>query len=78
MFSILLNAAPFILADTGAGDPFHITDAERAACTQDAERLCADTYPDERKLLVCLKANKTSLSATCRPIFDAGLKKRGL
>ena len=30
-------------------DQMHITGAEKAACTQDALRLCSGTYPDEEK-----------------------------
>ena len=59
-------------------DRYKITAAERAACTPDAERLCIDAYPDEDKLMGCMKANRTALSPTCGAAFDAGLKKRGL
>ena len=78
MLPVLLITAPLVLAATETSDPFRITDAERAACTLDAERLCAAAYPDERKLLLCLKTNKASLSASCLPVFEAGLKRRGL
>ncbi len=62
----------------GAADAFHVTEAEKAACTQDAERLCASAYPDEQKLLACMKANRASLGPTCLPVFDAGMKRRGM
>ncbi len=61
-----------------AADVFHITEAEKAACTQDAERLCSSAYPDEQQLLACLKANRAALGPACRPVFDAGLTRRGL
>lgn len=61
-----------------AADTFHLSETEKAACTSDAQRLCASTYPDEQQLLVCMKANRASLGQTCLPVFDAGLKRRGL
>lgn len=59
-------------------DPFHVTDAEKAACTSDAVRFCYGTYPDESKLLTCMKQNRSALSDTCRMAFDAGVKRRRL
>ena len=66
------------LVKASASDTFHLSEAEIAACTSDAERLCASTYPDEQQLLICMKANRASLGQTCLPVFDAGLKRRGL
>lgn len=57
---------------------YHITEAEKAACTSDAERFCSGTYPDESKLLTCMTANQQSLSAGCAVVFKAGKKERGL
>ena len=75
----LLATAQVAAADTfHVSDTFHVTDAERAACAQDAERLCASTYPDEQQLFSCMKANRASLGPTCLPVFDAGVKRRGL
>ncbi len=59
-------------------DKFHVTDAEKAACTSDAVRYCFGTYPDETKLLSCMKQNRSSLSDMCRSAFDAGVKRRRL
>ena len=55
-------------------DEYHITTAEKAICTDDAVRLCSDAYPDEIKLLVCLRANRTSLTSNCAAVFKEGLK----
>ena len=57
-------------------DPYRLTDAEKAACTGDAMRRCADAVPDESKLLACMTANTSSLRASCLPVFDAGVKRR--
>ena len=59
-------------------DKYHVTTAERAACTPDAMRLCAQTYPDEDRLFACMKQNRDALSQTCRTAFDAGIKRRRL
>ncbi len=59
-------------------DPYHLTEMERTACSSDAMRLCSETYPDPHKLLACMKANRSALSAVCQPIFDAGIKRRHL
>ena len=70
-----------IVLSTGAvyaQDEYHITAAEKAACTVDAEKFCLAAYPDEQKLLVCLRANIGSLSVNCAAVFKAGLKQRGL
>ena len=65
-------------AARGTNDQLHITTEERAACGDDAERLCSGAYPDERKLLACMKENRSALSAKCEPVFTAGLRRRGL
>ena len=73
---LLLACSPAVAQTTD--DPYHLTENEKAACTDDAERLCANAYPDEKKLLACMKTNRSSLSATCLPVFDAGMKRRHL
>ena len=62
----------------GADDKYHITDAEKAACTLDAMRLCSGTYPNEDGLLSCMMRYHSSLSTTCRVAFDAGVRRRRL
>lgn len=59
-------------------DLYHITPTEKAACTGDAERLCASAFPDENRLLFCMKDNQAALSSSCLHVFNAGLKRRGL
>ena len=61
-----------------AVDRFQITAEEMSACGSDAIELCSSAYPDEQKLLYCMKLNRVSLSATCRPVFDAGVRRRHL
>ncbi len=55
---------------------YHVTAAEQAACFGDAARLCSDTYPNEDKLLSCMKQNQSALSSGCSVVYKAGLKRR--
>lgn len=66
------------LAAIAQEDHFHATATEKAACTADATRLCAYTWPDEDKLIACMKANEAKLGPTCLPVFKAGIRRRGL
>ncbi len=59
-------------------DPYAITAQEKAACGADARRLCEAAYPDEHALLLCMKTNRQRLGPTCLPVFEAGLRRRGL
>lgn len=61
-----------------ATDKFRVTAAEKAACGEDAARLCISAYPDEDKLLRCMKQNRTSLTPACLVAFDAGVRRRRL
>ena len=71
---LLLGLTPVM----AAADKYKVTNAEKAACTADAIRLCMDAYPNEEKLLVCMKENRASLTPTCRVAFDAGMRRRHL
>ncbi len=70
-----LSAAESVQAGV---DKYHITAEERAACSMDAAELCSAAYPDESKLLSCMKINRVSLSASCRPVFEEGIRRRHL
>ena len=57
---------------------YHVTDAEQAACASDAIGLCSAAGEDADKLLGCMKDDRVKLSAVCRPVFDEGLRRRGM
>ena len=57
---------------------YRITAEEQTACGMDAVELCSSAYPDEDKMLGCMKVNRLHLSAACRPIFDEGMRRRHL
>ena len=59
-----------------AEDKYHITPEEQAACQDDATVLCSYAYPDEDKLLECMRKNRSQLSEVCLRVFDAGLRRR--
>ncbi len=59
-------------------DKYHVTEAEKAACSGDAVRLCSDAYPDEDALIVCMRAKRAELSSACVAAFESGLKRRHL
>ena len=59
-------------------DKYQITAEEMSACGSDAIALCSFAYPDESKLLSCMKQNRVNLSASCRPVFEAGVRRRHL
>ncbi len=72
---LVLSSVP----SAGAGpDKYHITEGERAACGVDAMSLCSGAGQDEDKLILCMKINKASLTSGCRPVFDEGLRRRGM
>ena len=75
---VLIGALSAPANANAQSDPYHITPSEKAACTQDAERLCARTYPDEQKMLGCMLTNKASLTPGCLVVFNAGMKRRHL
>ena len=81
MRSIAVFGASIVLGLSTAArsaDRYHVTEQEKAACTEAAARLCISAYPDEEKLLSCMKDNRTSLSPACLTAFDAGVKRRHL
>ena len=61
-----------------AGTHVEVTQEEISACGDDVKRLCSNDFPDEAKVIACMRTNRASLSPTCIPVFRAGLKRRGL
>jgi hypothetical protein len=46
------------------------TPEQRAACEQDAYRLCGDAVPDADRTASCLRRHRMSLSPACRAAFS--------
>lgn len=57
-------------------DKYAVTPEEHAACDGDAMSLCADTLPDQDRLVACMRAKQSQLSPVCRTTFRAGLLRR--
>ncbi len=46
------------------------TPQQRAACEQDAYRLCGQFVPDEKTTAACLRRQRMNLSPSCRAAFS--------
>ena len=51
---------------TGGAHAFEITAEQREACMGDALRLCGSEIPDVDRVLICMRAKKSQVSAHCR------------
>jgi hypothetical protein len=52
------------------------TPEQRAACQDDALRLCGQYVPDVERITTCMKQNVRHLNPGCRAVFEAG-RRRG-
>jgi len=52
------------------------TPEQRAACSDDAQRVCGQYIPDVDRVTVCMKRNRRHLSAACRRVMDGGGRRR--
>ena len=64
-------AISVVMAGSGAllasgAQAFEITAEQREACMGDALRLCGSEIPDVDRVLVCMRAKKSQVSAHCR------------
>ena len=60
--SIGSSAAVFVTK----AEAFEITAEQREACMGDAMRLCGSEIPDVDRVLVCMRAKKSQVSARCK------------
>ena len=52
---------------------FAETEAERQACTNDAQNLCPDEIPDREQVYACLVKKVNQLSPACKKIITDSL-----
>ena len=52
-----------------AADKYHITPQEHAACDTDVISLCSYEFPDQDKVIDCMRTKVGQLSAVCLPVF---------
>jgi hypothetical protein len=45
------------------------TPEQRAACSDDAQRVCGQYIPDVDRIVACMKRNRRHLSAACRRVM---------
>jgi hypothetical protein len=69
----LLGLALMVVATPAAAQG---TPEQRAACEQDAYRLCSQYIPDERRTGNCLRRHRINLSPACRRLFSSGRPRR--
>ena len=72
----LLLSVPAVAATARNLSAPSYSEDEQTLCQPDVFRLCNDYVPDEDRIIACMKVNRAQLSAPCRKVFDAGLKKR--
>ena len=81
MKQILAAAALIMICAEPAGavlDRLAITPEEHAACDDDAAKFCSAAYPDENKMISCMRSNRNQLSPVCLATFKAGMIRRHL
>lgn len=71
-FALAVSVVMFSLAPAVAGKQTIVTlrDRQKAACADDAQRLCSAMIPDEDRVTVCMKAKKSQVSAKCLKMWN--------
>jgi hypothetical protein len=65
-----LSAIAFLLTLLAPLPAIAQTQADAAACTPDAMRLCQQAIPDHGRVVLCLVQNKRQLSPACSMVFN--------
>jgi hypothetical protein len=63
-----------VIAMTASSPALAETDAERQACTNDAQTHCADQIPDRDQVYACLVRKVSTLSAPCKRIISMAIR----
>ena len=69
--TVMLACAAVALLSAAQGTP-----EQRAACQDDAMRLCGQFVPDVQQITACMHGKRRYLTARCRAVFDSGSKRR--
>jgi hypothetical protein len=69
-FLLPVLAAAFLYETVSFAQENRGTPEQRAACSPDALRLCANDVPDPKKVEDCLRRKKSKLSDQCRLLFE--------
>ncbi len=65
----IAGAIPAVSAD------YRGTPEQQQACTPDVMRLCSEVVPDVDRIIVCMRRNRSKLSAACGAVFSAGVHR---
>jgi hypothetical protein len=63
-----------VIAMTASSPALAETEAERQACTNDAQVHCADRIPDRDQVYACLIRKVNTLSAPCKRIITTAIR----
>jgi type II secretory pathway component PulL len=74
--SMMIVAALFGLTLMSLPAAAQGTPEQRAACQDDAMRLCNQYVPDVNRITACMSQKRRYLSARCRAVFSGGAKKK--
>jgi len=74
MIARLALAACVALMALATGQARANEDQQATLCRGDVLRLCLSSVPDRAAIVSCMNVNRTSLSAGCRSVFDAGAR----
>ncbi len=61
-----LVIATFVMASPACA----YTAEQARLCTSDAFRLCGSAIPDVEQITICMRRQKSKLSAGCKSVFD--------
>ncbi len=68
-------AAGFVCAVLSVPAAAQGTPEQRAACQDDAQRLCGQFIPDVDRITACMIANRRSVSRECRLSMESGRRR---
>jgi hypothetical protein len=63
-----------VIAMTASWPALAETEAERQACSNDAQMHCADQIPDRDQVYACLIRKVSTLSAPCKKIISTAIR----
>jgi Cysteine rich repeat len=69
-------ATPAVAADQNQTGTGQARAALNTACHADYERLCSDVQPGGGRIIACMKAHKSDLSADCKAGLAAAAQAR--
>ena len=69
--SIIVLCAAAMMSGGAALAQHAGTKSEQSACSRDAQRFCRKDLGNDGAVQSCLQAKRTSLSASCKKVFES-------